>query len=78
MNRTSTEGYCEKRVESMAQVSNGKLCGGVNKNIGYRYIAVFPTCEETKYEFKLPTDFGNGGSVYLDGEYMVGSTNDIW
>jgi hypothetical protein len=44
MNRTSTSGYCEKRVESMKEVSNSKLCGGVNKDMGYRYIVVFPTC----------------------------------
>jgi hypothetical protein len=45
MKFVSTKGYCEKEVESMASVSNGKLCGGVNSNVGFRYTIIFPTCE---------------------------------
>jgi hypothetical protein len=74
----STKGYCEKKVDSMSAVSNSKLCGGVNKNVAYRYVALFPTCKNATYEFDLPTDFGHGGAVYLDNEFMVGSTKDIW
>jgi hypothetical protein len=62
----------------MTSVSNGKLCGGVNANVGYRYTVIFPTCEETQFDFKLPTDFGNGGAVYIDGNFIVGSNKDIW
>ena len=62
----------------MTSVSNGKICKGVNTNVGYRYIVIFPTCEDTTYEFDIPTDFGNGGAVFIDGEFIVGSTEDIW
>jgi hypothetical protein len=62
----------------MTSVSNGKLCGGVNSNVAYKYSIVIPTCEETEFEFKIPNDFGNGGAVYIDGDYIVGSTEDIW
>jgi hypothetical protein len=62
----------------MNAVSNGKLCSGVNKNVGYRYTVIIPTCEKTEYEFDIPTDFGNGGAVFIDGEFVVGSDKDIW
>jgi hypothetical protein len=35
----------------MNAVSNGKLCGGVNSNVGYRYTVIFPASEETEFEF---------------------------
>jgi hypothetical protein len=62
----------------MSSVSNGKLCGGVNANVAYRYTVIFPTCEETQFDFKVPTDFGKGGAVYIDGNFIVGSNKDIW
>jgi hypothetical protein len=62
----------------MTSVSNGKLCDGVNKNVAYAFTVIFSTCEKTTMKFKLPTDFGKGGAVYIDSEYVIGSNNDIW
>jgi hypothetical protein len=63
----------------MSSVSNGKLCGGVNSNVGFRYTVIFPTCENnTEIEFMVPNDFGKGGAVYIDGNFIVGSKKDIW
>jgi hypothetical protein len=60
----------------MTSVSNGKLCGGVNANVGYRYTVNFPTCEETQFDFKVPTDFGKGGAVNIYGNFILGSNKD--
>lgn len=74
-----TKGYCEKIVPSMAQVSNQKLCGGVNRNVGYYYKVSFPVGENgTQYNFRMPTDFGLGGVSILDGKIMKQESKDIW
>jgi hypothetical protein len=79
MQKKSTRGYCEKIVPFMAQVSNQKLCGGVNRNVGYYYKVSFPVGENgTQYNFRMPTDFGLGGVSILDGKIMKQESKDIW
>lgn len=75
----SGEGYCERSVEGMTKVSNQDICNGVDKNIGYYYATTFPVAVEgTEYCFKLPTDFGNGGVVMMDGEIMKQAYESVW
>jgi len=79
MQKQSQKGYCKKVVPSMAQVSNKKLCGGVNRNVGYYYKVSFPVGQNgTEYSFRLPTDFGLGGVSMLDGKIMKQESKDIW
>jgi hypothetical protein len=63
----------------MTQVSNQKLCKGVNRNVGYYYRITFPCgTEGLTYSFKTPVDFGLGGVVYLDGKMIKKDLSDIW
>jgi hypothetical protein len=79
LNVKSGKGYCEKLVNSMTQVSNQKLCKGVNKNVGYYYRITFPVgTDGLVYSFKTPVDFGLGGVVYLDGKMIKKDLSDIW
>jgi hypothetical protein len=79
LNVPSGKGYCEKLVNSMTQVSNQRLCKGVNKNVGFYYRVTFPVgTEGLTYSFKTPVDFGLGGMVYLDGKKIKQDLSDIW
>jgi hypothetical protein len=73
------KGYCEKVVQSMTKVSNQKLCGGTNKNVGYFYRVTIPVGQNnTRYAFRTPTDFGHGGIVFMDGKMVRQYKKDIW
>jgi hypothetical protein len=75
----STDGYCEKLVENMVGVSNQAVCSGSRKDIGFYYRTVFPvSTDETTYYFKLPSDFGRGGVVILNGIVIKQVSKDIW
>jgi hypothetical protein len=81
MKKDSPAGFCGmKAVEGMTQVSNRKLCGGnQGRNIGFYYRTTFPVgTNGLKYSFKMPSDFGHGGIVYLDGKIMKEYSKDIW
>jgi hypothetical protein len=59
----------------MMWMSNQKTCNesepGSSEMVGYYFRTTFPVTENgTKYEFRLPTDFGLGGVSFFDGELM--------
>jgi hypothetical protein len=70
--KKSTKGYCENsKITSLTKVSNKALCKGSNKNIGFYYRITFPVCaDSTSMKFRVPTDFGLGGMVLVDGKVV--------
>lgn len=66
------EGYCVNLVDDMTRVSNQVLCETDNqKDVGYYYRVHFPNVYDySNWCFKLPTDFGKGGLVMLDGKII--------
>jgi hypothetical protein len=82
----SSGGYCEnKKLTSMDKLSNRAICSiatrgkGSSKNIGFYYRIIFPVCTDNlTWKFRVPTDFGLGGMVLVDGKVVRQNKGDIW
>ena len=72
LGQNSGDGFCEKVVNDMKEVSNEAFCeGGVKENVGYYFRTTFAVENSgTRYEFRTPVDFSLGGVVVFDTEVM--------
>lgn len=75
-----TAGYCDTTVASFSNVNNQGACGGVASNLAFGFTIDFGTtaAQGADFSFRIGTDFGKGGSVYLDGLLMGVRTSDMW
>lgn len=79
MSEKSGKGYCTKMLNHMVGKSNKRVCRGSARNIGYYFRTTFPVATDgVKYFFRLPTDFGKGGLVKLDGKIIIQEKKNIW
>lgn len=50
--------------------------GGTNH--GYHISVPFTEATATNFSFRVGPDFGGGGAVFLDGQYVVSKNYDLW
>lgn len=76
-----TSGYCDVTNTSWNGLSNQNACGGSNSNISFKISAHFSVGASEagqKWVFLAGPDFGWGGALFIDGNLLAFSNDDLW
>lgn len=77
-----TAGYCDlpNFGGGFAGISNQGWCGGSNRNIAFKLTAQFSVgaAEIGTWSFRFGPDFGWGGALFVDGNLLAFSNDDLW
>jgi len=74
-----TTGYCD-RFDTHWGSKNQEQCGGTDSNIAFKISALFSVgaSEVGTWGFRIGPDFGWGGALFVDGNLLAFSNDDLW
>jgi hypothetical protein len=78
---TPTAGYGDAPLSAYDGVSNrGVIPNGASGDIAFAFTVDFgvAAAQAGNWSFRIGTDFGRGGAVFLDGAAMALNTADMW
>lgn len=73
-----TAGYCDRSLSVFDGVNNQGLCGGSNSNVAFHFQINFNAAASNVWSFRAGVDFGYGGAMFLDGNALAFSDQDLW
>lgn len=77
----ASAGYGHASPSVFDHISNhGLFVGGSSADIAFDFTVTFGVTagQAGSWEFRVGTDFGNGGAVFLDGVALGFKSNDMW
>jgi hypothetical protein len=54
------------------------MCGGSDKNIGWKFEFDFNEPFGAKWTIQFGVDYGFGGAIFVDGKWLLSNTNNLW
>jgi len=70
--------YCTENLNVLENISNQRVCSGVNSDIGSVVIVEWDQYCETYGTFRAGVDWGRGGAIIVDGQMVESRNGDIW
>ncbi len=73
-------GYCDTRPAAFLALENSIACHGSNTDIAFKFTVDFGISQGQagSISFKIGPDFGKGGAVFLNGQLLAASNDDLW
>ncbi len=72
-------GYCDRALSSFSGIENSNACAaGSNGNVAFHYRIDFAAAANDVWSFRAGVDFGLGGAMFLDGNALTFSSQDLW
>ncbi|MFO1380222.1 MAG: CCXG family PEP-CTERM protein [Chitinivorax sp.] len=73
-----TAGYCDRSLGLFDGINNGGQCGGGNSDVAFHFQIDFNAVASDFWSFRAGVDFGRGGAMFLDGNALAFSDQDMW
>jgi len=70
------KGYCNVENPTIP-FSNKPVCGARDE-VGFKFQFWWFEPKKDEYTFEFGTNFGKGVAYYLDGEYLLSNTANLW
>jgi len=67
---TRPAGFCSAQLTDLSWVQNQALCNGGKENLTYQYTLTIYEPTGADWMFRMGVDWGKGGMMQLDGEYL--------